>query len=590
VATDARFLTLRDRAYALLVAQSNVSEQALLEHVYGGVAPPALRAQLVAPLRGDPRFEQSVDGSWRLIRGIDHSADVREYTALALAATGPSPARGRIVCVAALSVSEGAVVERFMATVRPDRRVPRYVADRLGLDPAVLDSLRPFGDVLDSLVRFLGARPLVAQDAALTWAFLDAEARRAERVLQELALIDINALANRLLLLSGKPTLGRVAAQLGVSTVRIEAPEEEARILVHVANRVLALAHEQLIDPFSAASSQQPLRQTATARALPDRPGVYTMRDADERPVYVGKARRLQSRVAAYVHRPLGATRRLEGLVGSVESVLPVECETDLEALVLEDREIRRLEPRFNTVRQSRAPRLWIRLPPSPARPRAALRRLELAVDRESPGEYVGPFRNQTTAEQARVLAREVFRLDALRRTDPFAYDATLAQAWAFLRGESQVAERLARQRSTRLLRKVLAFDVAGLLLPEDPHSARYAILRPTTSGIEGFVLDRGVCVGWHRLEDAMLAPEFTTALLDAHEARTTPEDVAVVLRWFGSQRPPACLLALPLDPQAASDVVQDAALALWEARPANLDDALDPLSDAALGAGEVGG
>ena len=40
----------------------------------------------------------------------------------------------------------------------------------------------------------------------------------------------------------------------------------------------------------------------------------------------------------AYVHRPLGATRRLEGLVGAVEAIDTSHCETDVEALVLESK------------------------------------------------------------------------------------------------------------------------------------------------------------------------------------------------------------------------------------------------------------
>ena len=634
--TEARFLALRDRAFAYLCAHgASVSEDALLREVYGGAAPAALRPQLVAPLLDDPRFERSPDdNSWRLAR--TDQVDDDAYTALALAATGPSPARGRIVCIVALHVGSGAVAERFMAVVHPGKRVPRYVAERLGLDPAVLDDLRPFASVVDALIRFFGRRPIVAQDAALTWAFVDAEARRCERVLAEPTLADVNDLATRLLQLGGKPTLARVAARLGVSVVRMTEPEEEARVLVEVTNRLLALSSPSdttargatapdiapsdrargltavlsaaTIDGNSASAPRRPpaaLRRPSTARALPDRPGVYTMRDADQNPLYVGKARRLSARVAAYVNRPLGATRRLEGLVSSVDRVDPQECATDLEALVLEDREIRRLAPRFNTVRQQRAPRLWIRLPPTPSGRRAAPRRLELVVEPGAlAGEFVGPFRNQLAAERARALVRDVFQLDALRRTDLFAYAAHLLDAWDFLNsrgtaghadrlasgGAAGRAERLARQQSTRLLRAVLDFDLAALLLPADPRHARFAVVRPSPNGVEGFVLDQGVCVGWRELEDVIDTGPFAIALLGARETRTAPEDADVVIRWLGAQRPSARLILLPDDPLAAADAVEAAVLALWEARATDGEDALDPVGDAVPSSGEVGG
>ncbi len=60
------------------------------------------------------------------------------------------------------------------------------------------------------------------------------------------------------------------------------------------------------------AESYLALRRGDSARSLPDQPGVYVLRDTDQTPLYVGKARRLRSRLEAYVHRPLGATRRLD--------------------------------------------------------------------------------------------------------------------------------------------------------------------------------------------------------------------------------------------------------------------------------------
>jgi DNA polymerase III epsilon subunit-like protein len=99
------------------------------------------------------------------------------------------------VRVCALHVLGGDVLERFSATVNPQARIPRYVAERAGLEVEALEGLPTFDAILDDLVRFLGERPICAQEAHQTWAFLEGEARRAGRTLLAPALVDINQLA-----------------------------------------------------------------------------------------------------------------------------------------------------------------------------------------------------------------------------------------------------------------------------------------------------------------------------------------------------------------------------------------------------------
>jgi DNA polymerase III epsilon subunit-like protein len=491
-----------------------------------------------------------------------------------------------VVRVCALHVQHGETLERFAATINPGKRVPAYVAQRLGLASDMLDDLPPFEDIVDDFVRFLGSRPVLAQDARQTWSFLEAEARRVGRVLAEPLLFDANDIATRVLELKGKPTLALVAAQLGISTLRIPRPEEEARVLALVATQLLTLAEEQrgltsleavLAAPPGARTA--PLRRGESLKSLPDAPGVYVLRDEEQTALYIGKARRLRTRLTAYVHRPLGATRRLEGLVGAVEAIDPTLCATDLEALILEDREIRRLQPRFNTVRQQHTPRVWIRLPPVQA-PRPGMkplapRRLEPSLGPSlADGEFAGPFRNETAAEEARSLARAVFELDRLRRGDPWEYEDRLRQAWDFLciAGHTAPAEVFGHARSAELRRRVLAFDLTKLLLPADPRAARYAVLRVDASGIEGFLIDHGVFRAWAVLhEDDIGLSRFAAELIADVEPRTGPDDVDVVLRWFGAQRPPAKLVYLgDNDSQAAADAIVDAASALarWANEP----------------------
>jgi hypothetical protein len=182
----------------------------------------------------------------------------------------------------------------------------------------------------------------------------------------------------------------------------------------------------------------------------------------------------------------------------------------------------------------------------------------------DADGQFVGPFRNESLAERARLLARRVFALDRQRGDDPTSYAAQLASAWRFLNGDIDTAIAYAQRGPAALLRAVLNFDWSDAVLPADPRVARYAVLRPTPTGIEGFLLDAGILQTWVVVPFDEDPPTALTAKLLAKTApRTGADDIDVVLHWFGAQRPPAYLVHLPDDPQAAADRLQDAALAL---------------------------
>jgi DNA polymerase III epsilon subunit-like protein len=487
-----------------------------------------------------------------------------------------------VLQVTALHVHRGGVLERFTAMLNPGRRVPRYVLARAGIEADVLQELPPFEAIFDDLERFLGQRPICAQEAQQCWAFLRAEARRLGRALAEPLLLDVNDLAVRLLKLPGKPTLSLVARRLDVGFTRLEQADEEARVVGLVVQALLHRAAEtglrELGQLQHAASSMAALRRRSTLADLPNDPGVYVMRDSSEETLYVGKARRLKERVGAYVHRPLGATRRLEGLTSAVHGVDIRTCETDLEALVLEDQEIRRLQPRFNTARQQGLPRLWLRLPPQPLDAKRAPARIKLASGPEAgAGDYLGPFRNEALAEHVRLLANDVFELRRWRQHDRVRYVEELGHAWTFLNGSTEVALAEARRQHARgvasgdldaarawekRLGAVRDYDVARLLLPADPRHSRYAVVRPGLRGLEGFLIHHAVLSGFHRLEDDD-CEAFARALLARQQARTGADEVHVVLRWLGAQRPTAWLLALPDDEVRAADLIANAAATL---------------------------
>jgi len=119
---------------------------------------------------------------------------------------------------------------------------------------------------------------------------------------------------------------------------------------------------------------------------LKDRPGVYRMLDAKGEALYVGKARSLKKRVAAYA-KITGHSNRIQRMIAATVAMEFISTETEIEALLLEANLIKRLKPRFNVLlRDDKSfPHILIEDGPWP------LMRKHRGARREK-GRYFGPF------------------------------------------------------------------------------------------------------------------------------------------------------------------------------------------------------
>ncbi|MBV8408463.1 MAG: excinuclease ABC subunit UvrC [Alphaproteobacteria bacterium] len=141
-------------------------------------------------------------------------------------------------------------------------------------------------------------------------------------------------------------------------------------------------------------------------RTLPRKPGVYRMIGADGEVLYVGKARSLRSRVAAYTQ----ATRldtRLMRMVSATRTMEFAVTESEAEALLLENNLIKRFKPRFNVL-----------LRDDKSFPYIVIRRdtewSQLAKHRgtrEPANEYFGPFASATAVNRTLYALQRAFPL-----------------------------------------------------------------------------------------------------------------------------------------------------------------------------------
>ena len=83
-------------------------------------------------------------------------------------------------------------------------------------------------------------------------------------------------------------------------------------------------------------------------RSFPHSPGVYLMKDAAGRVIYVGKAKNLRARAGSYFLKAAAEEARTAKLVTEIRDIDYLEAESEIDALLMEARLIKDIQPKHN--------------------------------------------------------------------------------------------------------------------------------------------------------------------------------------------------------------------------------------------------
>jgi excinuclease ABC subunit C len=83
-------------------------------------------------------------------------------------------------------------------------------------------------------------------------------------------------------------------------------------------------------------------------RSFPSKPGIYLMKDAQGRVIYIGKAKNLRARAGSYFQKTAAEDKRIKDWIGEVVDVDFLEADSEVDALLLEARLIKDIQPKHN--------------------------------------------------------------------------------------------------------------------------------------------------------------------------------------------------------------------------------------------------
>ena len=149
------------------------------------------------------------------------------------------------------------------------------------------------------------------------------------------------------------------------------------------------------------------------ANSLPLSPGVYIMKDREGRVIYVGKSRKLKNRVSQYFQNGEKniKTARMVAAARDFEYFL---CDTEMEALTLENTLIKQHNPKYNIRLKDAKSYPYIKITDEPY-PRLVMTRKR---DKDK-GKYFGPYSGVSTVFSVLDTLRRVLALPSCNRRFP---------------------------------------------------------------------------------------------------------------------------------------------------------------------------
>jgi len=275
------------------------------------------------------------------------------FCVLDLETTGGSPQADTITEIGAVKVRGGEILGTFQTLVNPGLVVPGSVTALTGITDAMLAPAPPLHQVLPALDEFVGGAVLVGHNIRFDASFLDAALVAHGRPRLGIHRVDTVVLARRLLgddVVNCK--LGTLAERFGLDHRPSHRALDDALATVDLLHLLLERAAafgvsalDDLLTVPKMLGHRHAAKLRLTAR-LPRRPGVYVFSDGQGRPLYVGRANDLRSRVRSLFASDDGRT--IGPLLRAAHSLDHVVCSSPLEAGVLEARLLGHLAPRYN--------------------------------------------------------------------------------------------------------------------------------------------------------------------------------------------------------------------------------------------------
>lgn len=147
-------------------------------------------------------------------------------------------------------------------------------------------------------------------------------------------------------------------------------------------------------------------------RRLPDKPGIYLMKNAAGEIIYVGKAISLKNRVRSYFQAGQNLSPKVRNMVSNIVDLDYIMTDSEVEALILENNLIKKHQPKYNIRLKDDKTFPYLKITMDEEFPRLFMTRRVL----RDGARYYGPYTDVGAVRDTLYILRKIFPLRTCKK------------------------------------------------------------------------------------------------------------------------------------------------------------------------------
>ena len=336
---------------------------------------------------------------------------------------GMSYEHNRITEIAFIKIKNGEIADRFSTLINPGQHIPYEITRLTGISNDLVKDKPSFDDIAPQLIDFihndeeiqgkdLSNIVFTGHNVAFDFNFVQSAFRRYDPLFHfNLRRCCTCKLARRLLRKLKSKSLGSVAEHLECAGKNFHRAYDDTLATAKIFLKFIDMLSEQHeIDTLDELlkfqnrkvytdSNKSPVlkRINKSLKDFPRSPGVYFMKSKNDEILYIGKAKSLRERLSNYLNFNSELPPRIQQLIPKIHDIEYEVTASELSALILESKLIKKFKPRFNTAIKRHRFHPFLKLDVQNEYPR-----MDKVYEIENDGaHYFGPFSSGRTVNSA---------------------------------------------------------------------------------------------------------------------------------------------------------------------------------------------